>query len=494
MAIQYMSDGGVKKTTEETKKTPEQLERKLTEQELIHTTGGYTPPKSEPKPPATTTTTSSPTTTAAPPKPTTTANDTTKTTSQPKSIQTQIILPNGKKSVGYIINGQTFLDAEGKTRIGEGTTVYTNGGWYKLENGKGVLVDMLGNNNNTAEGDKYTNLVNSILDSGNAKNSSEVYDEFLKMINEKPEIGKVMTDAEAQARARNQFNTSYEKAMKERMRQIDINALRTGFFGQLPTEALKANAAAEIEAQKEGQIQSRASDLVTDSRDEAQRAYTNEMNERNQRAAMLAQAINSYASLENLDLNRLNIAHGIASNVRSQDRQDAILDFEKEKHADYQRNNMEKFEFDKAIAEAGLTGFYNGLPTIQKQQLDDSISQGWARINQIKQDAASAGVELPEISEREYANEIFNMAHDKATSYFKTMYGSVAMQNMMGDEEAMKQYSEILAYFIDIYTNGFGSGSIPGGAYLKDDPAGSTFSNFRVLDYLNFNNNNTPKK
>ena len=50
----------------------------------------------------------------------------------------------GREGTGYIIGGKTYTDKEGKNRVGEGTTVYTNGGTYKMINGKGVSANATG--------------------------------------------------------------------------------------------------------------------------------------------------------------------------------------------------------------------------------------------------------------------------------------------------------------------------------------------------------------
>lgn len=50
----------------------------------------------------------------------------------------------GREGTGYIIGGKTYTDKEGKNRVGEGTTVYTNGGTYKMINGKGVSSNATG--------------------------------------------------------------------------------------------------------------------------------------------------------------------------------------------------------------------------------------------------------------------------------------------------------------------------------------------------------------
>lgn len=55
-------------------------------------------------------------------------------------VATQYYDPSGKSQVGYIINGQTYLDQAGTQRVGLGSIVKTGNGWYQMGPGGGVQV------------------------------------------------------------------------------------------------------------------------------------------------------------------------------------------------------------------------------------------------------------------------------------------------------------------------------------------------------------------
>ena len=78
---------------------------------------------------------------------------------------------------------------------------------------------------------------------------------------------------QALARASQQLNGRYNQALQNSMDQINRAALKTGFYGQLPTEALKAQAAASTELERQSAINELANTLMQDSRTEAQRLY-----------------------------------------------------------------------------------------------------------------------------------------------------------------------------------------------------------------------------
>lgn len=57
-----------------------------------------------------------------------------------KATQTTIILPDGRRSTGFLIDGKTYLDADGKTRLPAGAQVQTGSGqwWTMGSDGVGV--------------------------------------------------------------------------------------------------------------------------------------------------------------------------------------------------------------------------------------------------------------------------------------------------------------------------------------------------------------------
>lgn len=389
---------------------------------------------------------------------------------------TRIVMKDGSEGIGYIIDGQTYVDPEGKQRISDGTSVYTAGGWYKYDNGQSYKAfDPRKQSNN--DDSYYDDIVGSIIGRSSGMSASDVYDQFIKILNEKPKMGEVMGDGEAQARARNQFNTQYEKAMDDQMRNIDINALRSGFYGQLPTEQLRANAAASVEAQKESAIQQSSSDMIKNSRDAAQQQFNNEMNVRGQQASILSNAISSYAALDQNELSRLSTAHGIANDKRSQDRADADLAFRKEQSGKEYDLQKDKFEFDKALAKADMFGTYEGMDTLQKKQIDANIAQGWASVN-ARNASGSGSAE----SKESYAADIYNNATEMAMNYFKNVYGTVdPINGIEGNDELKNEFFDMVNYYVEYLTSGSGAGTLRSAGFTQ--PTSQTASNFKQDDY-----------
>lgn len=60
---------------------------------------------------------------------------------KPKGTPTTIVTPGGVYTTGYIIDGKTYYDPEGTSRVEKGTMVNTAGGWYELTSEGGKKID-----------------------------------------------------------------------------------------------------------------------------------------------------------------------------------------------------------------------------------------------------------------------------------------------------------------------------------------------------------------
>ena len=78
-----------------------------------------------------------------------------------------------------------------------------------------------------------------------------------------------LTWEQALGMATENLNGSYNAATDAAMSTMDKNALNSGFFGQLPTEALKRNTATSIEVQKQQAINELATSLYNQSTTDA---------------------------------------------------------------------------------------------------------------------------------------------------------------------------------------------------------------------------------
>lgn len=95
-----------------------------------------------------------------------------------------------------------------------------------------------------------------------------LYDNFADST-EVEEFLKSLTWPEAQAIAREYYNPIYNESLDRSMENIDKRSLNSGFYGQLPAEAMKREAIASAEVEKASAITELALSLMNDDRDVA---------------------------------------------------------------------------------------------------------------------------------------------------------------------------------------------------------------------------------
>ena len=303
----------------------------------------------------------------------------------------------GKEYKGYIVNGKTY-DEQGKEVPAGSIVTASNGRKYlKLENGQGVDIttafktqlykeseDEKGNKilvpqNRTAyivngktydeygkelsvgdivkaAGDKYYQMTAGggveYTPPASLENALvEFEDPFMRSIaeiisnlyNEMPQLAETMTLEQAIAQAAQRLNPQYNQAMEQAMTALDEKALKTGFYGQLPTEALRRETAGKLEVERLNAIYDLANQLFGQSEESAYRA--------------LDAATQEHQNKLNTLLNLL----GLYQSERAY------------------RDSRSDAEFERALAEAGLTGNYKGNPTLEflnYQRLLNSKSGG----------------------------------------------------------------------------------------------------------------------
>ncbi len=108
---------------------------------------------------------------------------------------------------------------------------------------------------------------------------------------------------QALAQATQQLNGKYNKQLNDSLNNINRAALKTGFFGQLPTEALKAQATASTELERQGAINDLASTLMNDSRNYAQTLYEDDTQSIQEQMNVIMQL---YNYLYKLDQDKIN--------------------------------------------------------------------------------------------------------------------------------------------------------------------------------------------
>lgn len=98
--------------------------------------------------------------------------------------------------------------------------------------------------------------------------------------------------AEALKMAEEQVNGQYNEKLDYNLNRLNTNALQTGFYGQLPTEALKQQAVASTEVDRQKAVYDLATQLMQSSQDEAQRMYEDDMQTTQQRIETITTIFN----------------------------------------------------------------------------------------------------------------------------------------------------------------------------------------------------------
>mgnify|MGYP000873199933 CR=1 FL=1 len=225
----------------------------------------------------------------------------------------KILVPQNRTA--YIVNGKTY-DEYGR-ELSVGDIVKAAGDkYYQMTAGGGV---------------EYTppaSLENALV---------EFEDPFMRSIaeiisnlyNEMPQLAETMTLEQAIAQAAQRLNPQYNQAMEQAMTALDEKALKTGFYGQLPTEALRRETAGKLEVERLNSIYDLANQLFGQSEESAYRA--------------LDAATQEHQNKLNTLLNLLGLYQGERA----------------------YRDSREDIAAERELAEARLTGNYKGNPTLE---------------------------------------------------------------------------------------------------------------------------------
>lgn len=101
-----------------------------------------------------------------------------------------------------------------------------------------------------------------------------------------------LTWEQALAQAGEQMNGQYDQQLNNTLDSLNQKALETGFYGQLPTEALRQQAAASNEVERQSAINDLARSLMSDSRDYAQTQLTADTQTSQNRVSTIQQIYN----------------------------------------------------------------------------------------------------------------------------------------------------------------------------------------------------------
>lgn len=111
-----------------------------------------------------------------------------------------------------------------------------------------------------------------------------------------------LTWEQALAQAGEQMNGRYDQQLDNTLDSLNQKALETGFYGQLPTEALRQQAAASNEVERQSAINDLARSLMSDSRDYAQTQLTADTQTSQNRVSTIQQIYNMLAEYRQQEL------------------------------------------------------------------------------------------------------------------------------------------------------------------------------------------------
>lgn len=299
--------------------------------------------------------------------------------------------PYGNKMTGTVRDGKTYL-ADG-SRLPTGYTSETAGGLYTMgSDGRGFKVDSIPRKEYTpkqsqprgqmpqAQGKNASN-VNRLLEAlAGSMSQGPNYNEMMEQImGSMPQyqLPEIMSHEEGQRLAGDQINPVFEKGLKDSMEQVDRNALKSGFFGQLPTVDRKGKIAGDLELEKSGALATLANQLVGQSKDDAYRqadfSRTQQMDKLNTLMSALQSSQMAQQNKQQGIGNLISLMTGID---RDQfDRSFTMMDYgDKKSMAERQyKDSRVDTGWQKGITEAQLTGVFKNQPTMAFKQLSHTI-------------------------------------------------------------------------------------------------------------------------
>lgn len=181
---------------------------------------------------------------------------------KPKSKAVDYYDPTGKQSKGYIIENKTYKDPEGKNRIDVGSKVQTGNQWWELTDKGGVKIDAP--TFNTERTEVATPPVTKFdMQSMFTPEENQLYGiiDALTGALTQQQPTPTMSRGEATAMATAQLRQPFNQSLEETMKAYDESAIQRGMFGQMPTEALKREAMADVELSEQSAINNLANQL-----------------------------------------------------------------------------------------------------------------------------------------------------------------------------------------------------------------------------------------
>lgn len=241
-----------------------------------------------------------------------------------------ILGPDGQQAgTGYVVNGVTYIkNADGTlSRLTNPTDipyiVRTGGGDYVMTKDGSMTLDDYEKNYGplsdwTFDGNGYSNGGGLLPGTPEQEGTARAMTDYSNMtegdlinyvmnainVGDEAALRDFMTWAEAQALARERMNPLYNQYIDQSMRNIDLQALRGGFYGQLPTEALRQQALAETEGNRTQAIIDYAQQLINADREGVLADAELNLDERQQRINTLLNLLESNRNMAQADKDR----------------------------------------------------------------------------------------------------------------------------------------------------------------------------------------------
>lgn len=332
-------------------------------------------------------------------------------------------------------------------------------------------------------------------------------DDVFKMIMAmmpKYNLPETLSHDKAKGIAQEQLNPVFEQGLKDALEQVGRNALRSGFFGQLPNVDTEGKIAGDLQLQKASAIAELANQLVGQSEDSAYRQAGFARQQQMDSLNTLLQALTTSGDLRNMDFNnQLALARLLGDrsdsdwNKQFAERQygdnRSDIGWEKSFKERQYSDSRDDVAWNKRITEAQLTGVFNNKPTMAltelthrmgmdnrkmemaEKELNHNITMSWEKLKNdrtaLNQAAQRIGLQArgQNLSEKQFMvgvkTKAFDMAMEELAKTGKAEYDPFS--NSFGVDSNKITEGEILE-LMDSYTKillGIDKGH---GKYYKD--------------------------
>lgn len=328
---------------------------------------------------------------------------------------------------------------------------------------------VLSANSNVKEITQTDQLIEALLSQINSgKSQNDIYNQIMAFMPYNTNQQSLSYD-QALKMAGDRLGSQYDKNLEKTLDAVDKNALSRGFFGQLPTAGLQRATAADIEGNKQQAINELAQALMADSKAEADRKSQLNMQEQQARLNTVLAALQQSSTMDQRNIDNMLKLYGIQTDEKRYQDSRGDINWEKEfkergyvdsrgdvdwekafKSIQYgdSRNDIEweknfktnQYLDQKALSEAQLTGYFKNEPTmaltklahdmkmdekqaaLTEKNINASISQGWARINQAAEEFNFAKKQAEKVkvpSQEELMKAVKEKAYDMTLDYFK---------------------------------------------------------------------------